>query len=101
MAGRICISVTQTMASMVVFLKPAVQHVGIHAMVQGQCGNRGAGALTGSDQIGFELGTVCAVRASRRVTGQLRIFEHGVHESYVHTILLMQNASFQMGSPDA
>ena len=69
------------MASVVVFLEPAVQHVGIHAMLHGQRGNRGPRALAGCDQIGFELGAVCAVAASRRVTGQLRVFEHGVHES--------------------
>ena len=54
---------------LVVLLAPSVQHVGIHAVLQGQCGNRGPGALAGRDQIGFELGAVCTVRASRRVTG--------------------------------
>lgn len=69
------------MVSVVVFLEQAVLHVGIRAVLHGQCGNSSPGALACSDQIGFELGALCAVGASRRITGQLSVFEHGVHES--------------------
>lgn len=41
--------------TLAVFLEPAVQHIGVHAVLQGDRGNRGAGLLASRHQFGFEL----------------------------------------------
>ena len=56
-----------------------MQHVGVHAVLQGQRRNGCARFLAGGDQLCFELCGVGAVCAPRRVARCLRVFEHRVH----------------------
>ena len=65
--------------TLAVFLEPAVQHIGVHAVLQGDRGNRGAGLLASRHQFGLELWGVGAVRTPHRIAGCLRDFEHHVH----------------------
>ena len=60
-------------------LEPAVEHVGVHAVLQGQGGNGGARLLARGHKFSFELRGVGAVRAPHGVTRGLRFFEHSVH----------------------
>lgn len=88
------------MTALVVFLKPAVQHVGIHAVLQGKRSNGGTRAKAGCYQVNLELSAVRAVRTAHRLRGNMRVFEHRVHASYVHTIISSQRGLFKMDSPD-
>lgn len=82
-------------------LEPAVQHVGVHAMLEGQGGNRGAGLLACGQQFGLELRAIGTARARHRVARGLRVFEHRVHAGFVDTISLNGRGRIKMGSPVA
>ena len=77
--------------------EPAVQHIGVHPVLAGQCRNGHARMLAGRNQIGFELGRVCPVGAPGRIIGDLGIFEHSVHDELRAHDLARQPASIQHG----
>ena len=60
-------------------LEPAVQHVGVHAVLQGYCGNGRVRLLAGHYQFGLELARVGAVGRPIRISRKVWFFEHGVH----------------------
>ena len=62
------------------FLEPAVQHVGVHAMLPGYGRNGGSWLLARRHQFSFELAGVGAVGAPDRISGKVGGFEHGVHD---------------------
>lgn len=66
--------------TLLVFFEPAVQHVGIHAMLSSYGGNGNTGLLAGCHQFGLELAGVGAVGTSGRILGEAWVFEHGVHD---------------------
>jgi hypothetical protein len=63
-------------------LAPAVQQVGIHAMLQSHRSDRCTGILAHGRQLGLELRGVGAVRAAMRISRGLRVFEHRVHVQF-------------------
>ena len=67
-------------ATALVFLEPAVQHVGVHALLARQCRDGSTGLLACLHQLGLELRRVGPMRAPGRVSGNLCFFEHGVHD---------------------
>ena len=81
-------------------LEPVVQHVGVHAMLQGQGGNRGARLLVGGEQFALELRGIGTARARHRVARGLRVFvQDRVHVGFVDTILLRGECRIKMGLP--
>ena len=78
---------------MLVFFEPAVQHVGIHAMLPGYGCNGRTGDLAGRYQFCFELGCVGTVGASGRILGEVWVFEHGVHDGLrAHDLARCENS---------
>ena len=67
-------------AAAIMFLQPAVQHIGVHAVLTGQCRDGCTGHLAGRHQLGLELGRVGSMGAPGRITGNSWVFEHGVHD---------------------
>ena len=65
--------------SLAVFLAPAVQHVGIHAMLERQCCDGGTRLHARGHQLDLELRGVGAVRTAYCIARGLRVFEHRVH----------------------
>ena len=54
--------------SAMVLIEPAVQHIGVHAMLVRQCSDGCARLVAGSHQLGLEGGCVSAMGASRLVS---------------------------------
>ena len=94
-------SLARAMAAQLIFFEPAVQNIGIHAVLQSQSSNGGTRAQASCHEVNFELGAVGAVRAPQRLKRSERVFEHRVHASYVHTIVPTLLCFGEMGSPDA
>lgn len=92
-------TIAEQQRSLAVVLEPAVQHIGVHSMLQGQGCNRGAGLLAGGQQLGLELRGIGAAGARHRVARRLRVFEHRVHGGFVDTILLRGVGRIKMGLP--
>lgn len=69
----------QAVAALSVFLEPAMQNAGVHAVQQGLSRDRSARLLAGCHQFGFELRGVGAGCATHRITRGLRFYEHSVH----------------------
>ncbi len=65
--------------SLVVLLEPAVQYVGIHAMLQSQCCNGCSRLHASGHQPGLELRGIGAVGTAHCVARGVSVFEHRVH----------------------
>jgi len=79
--------------TLLVFFEPAVQHVGVHAMLPGYGSNGCPRALAGRYQFSFELGCVGTVGASGRILGEVWVFEHGVHDGLrAHDLARCENS---------
>ena len=80
-----------------VFLEPAVQDIGVHALAASQCRYGSTGLLAGGNQMGFEFGTVASVGAPGRTSAYLYFFEHGVHDGLCAHDLAGLEVSIQDG----
>ena len=64
-------AVSVTAPAVCVFLEPAVQDIGVHALAAGQCCDGSTRLLAGCHQLGFEFGSVGSVGAPSRTSGYL------------------------------
>jgi len=69
----------ETVQSLRPLLAPAMQQVGVHAVLLGYRSDRYTGLVAHGHQCGLELRGIGAVRAPLRVPRGLRVFEHRVH----------------------
>ena len=79
------------------FLEPAVQHVGVHAMASGYGRDGGCGLLAGRYQFGFELAGIGAVSTPGGISGKVGVFEHDVHDGLRARDLARCQSSIQDG----
>ena len=67
-------------ATALMLFKPAVQHIGVHAMRERQRYSGRTVLFAGCDQLGFELRRVVAMCSPVRILGALNLLVHGVHD---------------------